>query len=147
MKHFGLVGASPVVGIAAHLKFSKLWTPSEYGEEIIVRDPNGPTPAWLEMPWLRPVIFDLMNTLQATRLGTVVCQRIKPGAELRFRTDPPMVWRQIIVKNFDGSLIRIGDEVIHPQGGEVWHWEAGEVSMENGSPDDAESIILEVVTT
>src|SRR6184192_3633048 len=44
-------------------------------------------PAWEKLPQLRPIIFDLMRTVEAVRLGRVIITKLPPGKSITPHVD------------------------------------------------------------
>lgn len=99
-------------------------------------------PAWEKLPHLRPIIFDLMRTVEATRLGRVIITKLPPGKEITPHEDqgaPATYFEryQIALQSLPGALFHIGDETINFRTGDVWHIDNRVLhSVVNNSSDD-----------
>lgn len=99
-------------------------------------------PAWDKLPQLRPIIFDLMRRVEATRLGRVVITKLPPGRQITPHEDqgaPATYYErfQIALQSFPGAIFHIGDEHMNFASGDVW-WINNNVthSVVNNSRDD-----------
>lgn len=107
-------------------------------------------PAWEKLPQMRPIIFDLMRTVEATRLGRVVITKLPPGKEITPHVDQgsPAVYYeryQVALQSHPGALFHIGDETVNFRTGDVW-WinNAVEHSVVNNSGDDRIVMIVDL---
>jgi hypothetical protein len=109
-----------------------------------------PYPAWDKLPQVRPVIFDLMRTVEATRLGRVIITKLPPGREITPHEDhgaPAEYFErfQVALQSFPGALFHIGDETVNFRSGDVWHINnAVEHSVVNNSTDDRIVMIVDL---
>lgn len=109
-----------------------------------------PYPAWDALPQVRPIIFDLMRTVEATRLGRVVITKLPPGKEITPHEDmgAPAVWYeryQIALQSLPGAVFNIGDESVNFRTGDVW-WINNAVthSVVNNAADDRVVLICDL---
>lgn len=109
-----------------------------------------PYDAWDKLPQIRPIIFDLMRTVEATRLGRVVITRLPPGREITPHVDqgaPATYFEryQVALQSLPGALFNIGDETVNFRTGDVW-WINNEVehSVVNNSADDRIVMIVDL---
>jgi hypothetical protein len=82
-------------------------------------------PAWDKLPQLRPIIFDLMRTVEATRLGRVIITKLPPGKEITPHEDQgaPAEWYdryQLALQSLPGAQFHIGDETVEFRTGDMW---------------------------
>lgn len=109
-----------------------------------------PYPAWEKLPQVRPVIFDLMRTVEATRLGRVIITKLPPGHEITPHVDggaPATYFERYMValQCLPGALFHIGDETVNYRTGDVW-WlnNSVEHSVVNNSADDRIVLIVDL---
>ena len=107
-------------------------------------------PAWDKLPQARSIIFDLMRTVEATRLGRVIITRLPPGKEITPHEDqgaPATYFEryQIALQSLPGALFHIGDETVNFRSGDVW-WINNNVihSVVNNSADDRIVMIVDL---
>lgn len=106
--------------------------------------------AWEKLPQLRPIIFDLMRTVEATRLGRVIITKLPPGKEITPHEDqgaPAEYFErfQLAIQSLPGSLFHIGDETVNFRSGEMWHINNRvEHSVVNNSADDRIVAIIDL---
>jgi hypothetical protein len=109
-----------------------------------------PFPAWEKLPQLRPFVFDLMRTVEASRLGRVIITKLPPGKTITPHVDggaPATYYErfQIALQSFPGALFHIGDETVNFRAGDVWHINnAVEHSVANNSSDDRIVVIIDL---
>jgi quercetin dioxygenase-like cupin family protein len=106
--------------------------------------------AWHRLPHVRPIIFDLMRTVEATRLGRVVITKLAPGKVIEPHEDqgaPATYYEryQIALQSLPGALFHIGDETVNFRSGDVW-WinNAVEHSVVNNSANDRIVMIVDL---
>lgn len=143
----------------AHSDVSDIWLRfndvSEYertGDPMTITDDREciPFPAWEKLPQVRPVIFDLMRTVEGSRLGRVLITRLPAGKRITPHVDggaPATYFEryQIALQSFPGCLFRIGEETVNFRSGDVW-WINNCVEHEvvNNSSDDRIALIVDV---
>jgi hypothetical protein len=109
-----------------------------------------PYPAWEKLPQLRPIIFDLMRTVEATRLGRVIITKLPPGKEITPHEDmgaPAEYFErfQLAIQSLPGALFHIGDETADFRSGEMWHINNRVThSVHNHSKDDRIVAIIDL---
>jgi hypothetical protein len=109
-----------------------------------------PYPAWEKLPQLRPIIFDLMRTVEATRLGRVIITKLPPGKEITPHVDQgaPATWYeryQLAIQSLPGAEFNIGDEGVNFRSGDMWWINNGvEHSVVNNSKDDRIVCIIDL---
>jgi len=107
-------------------------------------------PAWEKLPHMRPIIFDLMRTVEATRLGRVVITKLPPGKEITPHVDqgsPAEYYRrfQVALQSLPGALFTIGDETVNFRTGDVWMIDNRTVhGVVNNSADDRIVMIVDL---
>lgn len=107
-------------------------------------------PAWDRLPQIRPIIFDLMRTVEATRLGRVIITRLPPGREITPHEDqgaPAEYYRrfQLAIQSLPGALFHIGDETVNFRSGDVYMIDnRTEHSVVNNSSDDRICAIIDL---
>ena len=127
---------------------------SEYlrtGDETTITDDREAIayPAWEKLPQVRQVIFDLMRTVEATRLGRVIITKLPPGKSITPHVDggaPATYFEryQIALQSLPGALFHIGDETVNFRTGDVWHINnCVEHSVVNNSSDDRIVLIID----
>lgn len=107
-------------------------------------------PAWDKLPQIRPIIFDLMRTVEATRLGRVIITRLPPGREITPHEDqgaPATYFEryQVALQSLPGANFHIGDETANFRSGDVW-WINNKIthSVVNNSADDRIVMIVDL---
>ena len=107
-------------------------------------------PAWEKLPQIRPIIFDLMRTVEATRLGRVIITKLPPGKTITPHVDggAPAVYferYQLALQSLPGALFHIGDETVNFRSGDMW-WIDNSVthSVVNNSADDRIVAIIDL---
>lgn len=99
-------------------------------------------PAWEKLPQIRPIIFDLMRTVEATRLGRVIITKLPPGKTITPHVDggaPATYYERYMValQCLPGAVFHIGDESVNFRSGDVWHINNKILhSVVNNSSDD-----------
>lgn len=107
-------------------------------------------PAWDKLPQARSIIFDLMRTVEATRLGRVIITRLPPGRVITPHEDqgaPAEYYHryQIALQSLPGALFHIGDETVNFRSGDVWHIDNRTIhSVQNHSADDRIVLICDL---
>jgi hypothetical protein len=107
-------------------------------------------PAWEKLPQLRPIIFDLMRTVEAVRLGRVIITKLPPGKSITPHVDggaPAEYFEryQFALQSLPGALFHIGDETVNFRSGDMW-WIDNSVthSVANNSADDRIVCIIDL---
>jgi hypothetical protein len=120
-------------------------------DEGIIDDKEAvPFPAWGKLPQLRPFIFDLMRTVEGTRLGRVIITRLPPGKTITPHVDqgaPAAYYSrfQLALQSLPGALFHIGDETVNFRSGDLWFIDNETIhSVENFSADDRIVCIIDV---
>ncbi len=123
----------------------------EQAQEGIVDDKETiPFPAWEKLPQLRPFIFDLMRTVEGTRLGRVIITKLPPGKEITPHVDqgaPAEYYErfQLAIQSLPGALFHIGDETVNFRTGDMWQINnAVTHSVQNNSSDDRIVCIMDI---
>lgn len=110
-------------------------------------------PAWDKLPQVRPIIFDLMRTVEATRLGRVIITKLPPGKTITPHVDqgaPVSYYARYMfaLQCLPGALFHIGDETVNFQSGDVWFIRNDvEHSVQNNSADDRVVCIVDLKST
>lgn len=105
-------------------------------------------PAWKKLPALRPIIFDLMATVEGEMLCGVLITRIPPGEGIAPHVDAG--WHveytekfYLSLKSSPGADFVCDGERLNPKPGEMWlfdnrknHW------VENDSTEDRITLIV-----
>jgi hypothetical protein len=106
-------------------------------------------PAWEKLPQLRPIIFDLMRTVEAVRLGRVIITKLPPGKSITPHVDggaPAEYFERYMValQCLPGSVFYIGDEAVTFRAGDVFHINNKiEHWVQNHSADDRLVLIID----
>lgn len=84
-----------------------------------------PYRAWNKLPSLRPLLFALMNQVQAVRLGRVIITRLPPGKMIEPHVDSgaPATYftrYQIAIQCELGNVFVIDDEQMSFKTGDIW---------------------------
>ena len=135
----------------AHGEVSDIWLMfNEMGDgvanDIIVR----PYPAFEKLPQARPLIFDLMRTVEGVTLGRVIITKLPPGKKITPHVDggAPATYfsrYQLVLQSLPGALFTIGDETVNFESGEVWLIDnKKEHSVVNNSRDDRIVMIVDI---
>ncbi|MDN8066333.1 aspartyl/asparaginyl beta-hydroxylase domain-containing protein [Burkholderia vietnamiensis] len=140
-----------------HTGMSDIWVRyndiRKYRDRQSFNDEHVPVwyPAYHALPEMRPILFDLMATVQGEMLGGVLITRIPPGAGIAAHVDEG--WHVEYYDKFYVSLRSApgaefycdegGVEVLNPKEGEIWrfdnrknHW------VENNSDRDRITLIV-----
>lgn len=111
-----------------------------------------PYRAWSLLPQVRPIVFDLMRGVEATRLGRLLITRMKPGAQITPHADagaPVEYYSRYMValQSLPGVLFHAGDETVNMITGEVWRFQNDAVhSVVNNSADERIVMIADLRT-
>lgn len=109
-----------------------------------------PFPAWVRLPQLRPLVFNLMRAVESTRLGRVIVTRLPPGKCITPHVDggAPATWYtryQVCLQASPGNLFRAGDETIGMKAGEAWWFDnQQEHEVINNGADDRIVVIVDL---
>lgn len=109
-----------------------------------------PYKGWRLLPSARPIIFALMNQVQAVRLGRVMITRLPPGKEISPHKDggaPATYFQryQVALQCLPGNVFNIGNENVGFVSGQVWHINNKEEhSVINNSKDDRIVMIVDL---
>lgn len=107
-------------------------------------------PAWNSLPQSHGIVFDLMRTVEGTRLGRVMITRLAPGKSITPHRDGGAYAAyydryHIFLQNFPGSNFRADSDVICPQAGDVyWFNRLAEHEVINHSNDDRITLIVDI---
>lgn len=107
-------------------------------------------PAWDKLPQAHQIIFDLMRTVEATRLGRVLITRLPPGKCIAKHVDNGKYAEyydryHIALCNLPGANFRAGSDVICPHAGDVyWFNRLVEHEVINHSNDDRITMIVDI---
>lgn len=107
-------------------------------------------PAWGKLPQLRPIVFDLMRTVEAVRLGRVIITKLPSGKLITPHVDggaPATYYDRFMValQCLPGAVFHIGDESVNFRAGDVWHIDNRvEHSVINNSADDRIVCIIDL---
>lgn len=106
-------------------------------------------PAWDKLPQVHQIVFDLMRTIEATRLGRVMITRLAPGKVITPHIDGGAYAAyydryHVILQNLPGANFRAGGDVICPNAGDVY-WFNNRIEHEviNHSKDDRITLIVD----
>lgn len=134
------------------LRFNDLAEFERTGNPATITDDKEciPYPAWEKLPQVRSIIFDLMRTVEATRLGRVIITKLMPGKTITPHVDqgaPATYFEryQIALQSLPGALFNIGNETVNFRTGDAW-WINNEVehSVVNNSADDRIVMIVDL---
>lgn len=135
----------------AHSEVDDIW--------VFFNDPDGdvandkeviPYCAWKDIPALRPILFGLMNQVQAVRVGRVIITRLPPGKQIYPHKDggaPAHYYEryQLALQCLPGNVFYIGDEQVSFRTGDMWHIDnKAEHSVVNNSGDDRIVCIIDL---
>lgn len=137
-----------------HQKANDIWLRfNEIGEDaskVIDEHESVCYPAWHALPQAQAMIFDLMRTVNGTRLGRVMITKLVPGAKIDPHIDGGDHARyykrfHIMLQNQPGSTFYCGDEEVFMQAGECW-WFQNQVehAVSNNSNDDRITMIVDI---
>ncbi len=122
----------------------------ENNENILNDLDNFNYPEFLELPQVRPLIYDLMRIVEGNRLGRVFITKIPPQGKILPHVDEGASAEyydryHIFLKNYEGSIFRCGNEIICPSAGDVY-WFNNQIEHEviNNSCDDRLSLIIDI---
>lgn len=126
----------------------KLW---ETDPEQVMKDPECVNyPAWYSLPQAHNIVFDLLRTVEGTRLGRVLITRLAPGAKIDPHADGGDYAAyydryHIILQNQPGANFRAGQDIICPHAGEAyWFNRLSEHEVTNHSNDDRITLIVDI---
>lgn len=98
----------------------------------------------------RPLVFNLMATVEGERLGRVMINKIRPGGVIYPHADTPLHCAyysryHYVVHSQPGVVFRCGQEVAGMQTGEAWWFNnALEHEVCNNSTDDRLHLIVDI---
>lgn len=127
-------------------------TEQEVQDHLSKYDPheNIDYPAYQILSQARPLVMNLMNYVQGTRLGRVMINKINPGGKIFPHIDTEehvKYWRRhhIVLQSAPGVLFRAGDEQINPMQGDIFWFDNGqEHSVVNNSADERISMVVDI---
>lgn len=127
----------------AHSQVSDIWVFFNALDGNVVDDREViPYRAWDRLPAVRPLIFDLMRFVEATRLGRVIITKLPAGCDIAAHVDggaPATYYEryQIVLQSLPGAMFHIGDESVNFKTGEVFWIDNTKLhSVVNNSADD-----------
>ncbi len=141
--------------LSPHKEVSDIWLFFNRQEEAgaVINDiQTHAFPAWLELPQVRPIIFDLMRRVEGIQLGRLLITRLAPGRKIPPHVDEgaPVEFYsryQIAIQSLPGVVFKIGDESMNFRSGEVWKIDNSvEHSVTNNSADDRIVLIADIRT-
>ena len=103
-----------------------------------------------DLPQVRPLIFDLMRRVEASRIGRVLITRLAPGKRISAHVDGGdhaayYERYHVVLQGLPGSLFRAGDETVTMHTGQVWWFDnAQEHEVVNNSADDRIHLIIDL---
>jgi hypothetical protein len=114
-------------------------------------------PAWDKLTSAHPFVFDLARFVEATRIGRVMINRIRPGGRIFRHADTPehvAYWRRfhLVIQGQPGAVIFCGeekdgskDETLQMQTGRLfWFNNALEHEVRNESSVDRLSMVIDL---
>ena len=107
-------------------------------------------PAWDKLPQVHKIVFDLMRTVEGTRLGRVVVTRLAPGKSIGAHQDGGAYAAyydryHVFLQNHPGSNFRADVDTICPQQGDVyWFNRLADHEVVNHSGDDRLTLIVDI---
>jgi len=135
----------------AHSEVSDIWLMfNELGEDVANDIIVKPYPAFEKLPQARPLIFDLMRTVEGVTLGRVIITKLPPGKKITPHVDggaPATYYKryQMALQSLPGALFTIRDETVQFESGEVWLIDnKKEHSVVNNSRDDRIVMIVDI---
>ncbi len=149
MKHFLKIGSVDVIPMLLALQYADGWVAGDGYQTLPLRSALEPAPAWMLHPQFHLPIFDLMRRIQATRLGTVVVEKLPAGHGTCSEVSEALVMYEIVLQWKPGATFAIGEEQAPIEPGDVFTWMAldGEtIERWNGSDDDQISVMIEAAT-
>lgn len=125
-----------------------LW---ESEPERIMDEPESVNyPAWNKLTQAHGIVFDLLRTVQGSRIGRVMLTRLAPGKNIAPHIDGGKYAAyynryHVFLQNLPGANFRAGEEVICPQAGDVY-WFNNKIEHEviNHSTDDRITLIIDI---
>lgn len=87
-------------------------------------------PVFDQLPGVRLLVWQIMNTLHATRLGRVLINRLQPGGRIYKHADTPEhadYWfrHHVVLQSAPGAILTAGDESVYMAPGEFWYFNNG----------------------
>lgn len=110
-------------------------------------------PEWRELPQIRPILFGLMQRVDAYELGRVLITKLPPGGRILPHSDAVGAYTDqkdgaryhVVLQGLPGSLYRAGDETVNMRSGEAWWFNhLAEHEVINNSADDRIHLLIDV---
>lgn len=84
-------------------------------------------PVAAQLPLLKNLVFNLARTVEATRIGRVMVNKVMPGGKIFPHADTPdhsLYWSRfhIVLHALEGNDFRCGDETVNMLTNEVWYF-------------------------
>jgi hypothetical protein len=107
---------------------------------------------WNELPQLRPLVFGLMQRVEAYELGRVFITKLPPGGKILPHADVLGDYAQledaaryhVVLQGLPGSLYRCGGETVNMLTGQCWWFNhLAEHEVVNNSADDRIHLLID----
>lgn len=139
MRYFQKLGTVDPTGLVHALKkldlgdvpVVELWTKGKEQEAAAM------------LPQFREPIFNVMRSVEATRLVNAAVHNLSPGMNLDW--DKPSAY-EIVLLSLPRVSLTIGEESPLRAAGDVWWWRGLEPVWANASEDEALSLLLDLET-
>ncbi len=107
-------------------------------------------PAWYQFPQARPLVYDLMRRVEASRIGRVMLTRLMPGKRIEAHIDEGAYASafdryHVVIQGAPGCVFRADTEEVQMRTGECW-WFQNRVRHEvaNNSADERIHLIVDL---
>lgn len=144
-----------------HAQVSDIWI--RYSDESATGDTHNVSavtqdtrpiwyPEWHQLPQLRPLVFGVMQRVEAYELGRVLITRLPPGGRILPHSDAVGAYTDqedgaryhVVLQGLPGSLYRAGDETVNMLTGQVWWFNhLAEHEVVNNSADDRIHLLID----
>ncbi len=104
----------------------------------------------LQIPTVKPILLDLVRSVNGTRLGRVVITKTEPGQRIAKHVDEGPYAEyysryHIVLQGLPGSMFMCGDETVNMLSGEIWWFDhRSPHELINNSKDDRVHLIADI---
>jgi hypothetical protein len=139
-----------------HREANDIWlrycdvTPESTVESVINDHKTHCFPAWSELPEVRPVIFDLMRSVNGIELGRVIITHLGPGKRIYPHSDSGSYAKlferyHVLLQSDNGCVFKCGGEEVTMKTADVWWLDNTQVhEVVNNSGNDRYSLIVDI---
>ncbi len=110
-------------------------------------------PVALALPLIERIVFDLARSVQATRIGRVMVNRLQPGGRIYPHADTPShanYWSRfhVVLRSLPGNRFRCGDEVQEFLTGDIFYFDNRlEHEVQNNSVEPRVHLVIDLKTS